>query len=120
MTLSLVLIVLAVLFTAAVIAVAANEFSSYMVYGGFIEENKLREFLFERLQRYSLNPFGSNMLDTGQAEDPFIARTAFWQWSLSKWYIHGMGQIPRWSNASKILDSRLQNLLAERNAQKTV
>ena len=89
-----------------------NEVVGCSVLGWFISAKKLDDFFGKNLADYKnefLNEERSPRMFYGIAigdrwlELPFISRGPLP--AISKWYIHGMGRIPRWSKWSKELDT---------------
>lgn len=88
-------------------ALIAFEGSTRLTYGPLLKEVWLDGYIKTRLPNLRLNFYTPSILTDN--EYPFIAKSM--PALTSKWYIDGIGRIPRWSKWSKILDKRRMELL---------
>ena len=74
------------------------ELIHFRVHGGFVSKQVSEEFMNLDESRLTLNPYDNGILLT----TPFIASHGFA--FLSKYYIGGIGRVPRWSKLHKRIE----------------
>lgn len=89
----------------------AGELASKTVYGRLGSKQEVEEWFSKHpLSSYHLNIFDNEMFQYDNVFDEYIAKEKG-PVTLSKWNIHDVGRIPRWSNWSKKLDERREELM---------
>jgi hypothetical protein len=76
-------------------SVAIMEFSTFVTYGGFVSKQITEVYMNLDESKLSLNQFNPSILNTKY----YITNIHFS--IFSKYYIHGLGTIPRWSKLHK-------------------
>lgn len=86
------------------------ELSLFIVYGRFVKEKDVIEYLDKRDGNFQLNPYNTNILSYHNPWDgKFVAKhppVSF----LSKYHIVGLGRVPRWSNGHKRIDNLFKTI----------
>lgn len=86
----------------AVLMVAITEWSSYSVYGKWLKDEDIQEFYKEAETSGTQNSVSSHWMISLWNSETFMAKVAL---ELScKYYIDGVGRIPRWSKYTKMFD----------------
>lgn len=100
--------------------VAVFEFATFLTYGKLLKDGEVFEYLYE-FEPFEKNPFDNGILGPAfNKEDmfsesnmkrfksgKFISHTKFSL--LSKYYISGLGIVPRWSEAHKTINKLYKN-----------
>lgn len=98
-----------------IIFVGVFEFATFSTYGKFLKDNEVFDYLYE-FEPFEKNPFDDNILGPKFDKDylsmernmkimrtsKFISHTRLSL--LSKYYISGLGIVPRWSEAHKTIN----------------
>lgn len=97
-------------FLIIVLVVCAFRLASWMVFGSLIKDEEWVPILEKQSQNGSkLNPFDSDMIDIGNI--PYITNLPFD--ILGKYYIFGIGVVPRWSKSHKLIKAEFEKLKKE-------
>lgn len=75
--------------------IAVAEFATFVTCGGFVSKQITDMYMNLDESKLRLNQFNSSILST----NPYISKVPFS--FFSKYYIHGLGTIPRWSKLHK-------------------
>jgi hypothetical protein len=87
-----------------VVYLALSAIIQIRVFGPLKSERELDEFFEPRIDNFSVSPFNSSIMYVAKGRDmKFVAKTSS---LLSRWYIHDVGTIPRWSKWNKRLDEK--------------
>lgn len=95
---------------ALLVMVIITEIASYHIYKHWLKDSEIAA-LFDTLPltQWELNPFDDVILSPPVSTHLFIAKELF---SVStKWYVHGFGRIPRWSQWTKRINGQHKTLL---------
>lgn len=86
------------------------ELSLFSVYGRFVKEERVKEYLDKRDGNFQLNPYSKTILSYHLSYDgKFVAKhppVSF----LSKYHIVGLGRVRRWSKEDKRIDNIFKTL----------
>ena len=103
-----------------ILIVGCFEFATFSTYGKFLKNEEVFDYLYE-FEPFEKNPFDNGILGPAfNKEDmfgesnmkrfksnKFISHTKFSL--LSKYYISGLGIVPRWSEAHKTINKLYKN-----------
>jgi hypothetical protein len=76
------------------------ELSSRMVYGRYLPDSETLPYLEKNENQYMANGTSQGLIHGFRI--PYIGAMALDPFS--KWHIHGIGRIPRWSKAHKVVE----------------
>lgn len=90
--------------------VGVVELCFFSVYGRFIKEKDVEEYLDKRDGNFELNPYNNDILsDYHSYDEKFVAKHIPLSF-LSKYHIVGLGRVGRWSKGHKRIDNIFKKL----------
>lgn len=111
--------VLVLLGVIAIVMFFSDLFAMYAVYGRYLSDEDIEIIVSKDLDTMKLNPYSDNhsiispAFDLNKVDRYYLGRARLA--TLSKWHIgalgENLGQIPRWSKWSKILDEKREELI---------
>lgn len=92
-----------------ILAAAIWEGVSYHVFGKYLKSRKLVSSILKLKHRLIINPYNTKIISVRDSLHYFSIHNAI----ISKWYVGDLGQIPRWTKASRLLTKLHKQLLQE-------
>ena len=99
-----------VIFTVVGLIIMVNEFLLYSVYGFFAKEEVLKKYFDEREGGFTLNPYKPSIIEFVNPYDGGFITDHTSVSIFSKYYIHGVGRVWRWSDSHKKIEELYEKL----------
>lgn len=88
----------------AILLVICAEMASYLIYGGFLKDKEIYQYIKNNEDKTDLNQFDLDILYIGENKYSYYAvKLPIYCSIFTRYYINNLGRIPYWSKSYKLL-----------------